>query len=301
MNGTAYFFSLRVQPRRDEAPQLPQPHRQRQDDAAVGRDLQPGDEGVERAGEDELLRRPLGRRIVVEADQPADDLRGEDERERARHQDGDDRDDQAATQSPRCSTTVIRPSGLLSLSNAARGGSGRLSRGAGVGGAGFGRCRAAAVAFVVPVGGRGSAGARSAGACSAGGGLSGWARPGPSHASGLTGSGRRHRGVRCHGIGLRRSMGSGSDPGDSVADGASNSGDDVAELAAEVLLHALELAACPCRPGGRSRASFRGRRRATRPRGSRGSRPGRARASGFLSAGLTRRQPNPATAGSPAR
>ena len=106
---------LRVQPRRDEAPQLAQPDRQREHDAAVGRDLQPGDEGVERPGEDELVAACPWVRVVVELDQEADDLGGEEE------------DDVPATttatieimsrrrSSPRCSMTVMRPSGLVSL------------------------------------------------------------------------------------------------------------------------------------------------------------------------------------------
>ena len=66
-----------------------------------------------------------GHRVVVERDQPADDLRGEDEHDRPgdRHRD-DARSSAAGAAPPRCSKTVIRPSGLRAL----RMGTGRVRR-----------------------------------------------------------------------------------------------------------------------------------------------------------------------------
>ena len=63
----------------------------RGDDARVGRHLQAGDEAVDRAGEDEVVRLPVRRvRVVVKEEpddvgrEPVGERRGEAERDQAR-------------------------------------------------------------------------------------------------------------------------------------------------------------------------------------------------------------------------
>ena len=122
---------VRVQARGDEPPELPEPDRQREHDAAVGRDLQPGGERVERAGEDELLPVSPGHRVVVERDQPADDLRGEDEHERPGDGHRDDGDDQPPAQLRRGARRPSSGRRDCALCGWARGGSGRIGRATG--------------------------------------------------------------------------------------------------------------------------------------------------------------------------
>ena len=51
MNGMAYRFSFALEARGDEPPELPQQHRRGQEQPAVGGDLDPQGQAVQRAGD----------------------------------------------------------------------------------------------------------------------------------------------------------------------------------------------------------------------------------------------------------
>src|SRR6266567_975998 len=66
---------LRIEAGGDEAPELPQPDGQCEHDPAVGGDLDAGQEGVERAEEDQRVLLALRRIRVVRDEEPDDRLR----------------------------------------------------------------------------------------------------------------------------------------------------------------------------------------------------------------------------------